>query len=438
MQIDLGATFPVNKVIVWQFNGDGRTYHNTKTQVSADGSNWTTVFDSATQGEYAETLAGKTHTFTQQNVRYVRDYLNGSTANIYNHWVEIEVWGTTTSAYIGNYYEWNGSAQTMTRYYGVYTERSRSGGGTLVAVRNSNGTGTNGLVYLLGDHLGSTSITADPVDGDKLSELRFKAWGETRYSLTSAPTDRRFTGQIEEAGLGLYFYGARYYDPVLSRFTQADTIIPSVGDVQAWDRYAYSYGNPVKYIDPDGHWPSPSKILSIGATICDLTATALSGAGIVVEVVAAVGGEMLTPFPGADGATGLAAGVVAYNKILNPIENELGVISLGLVAAADYLDNNHQLDRIQDPISGQEVTEFVLGADTTFSLASVAVGNTPITPDAFTDTLANLATLHYDVSRLGDNEPIWGLVQIKIVKPENNPGYIEFIRENQGDKNDRE
>jgi hypothetical protein len=49
-------------------------------------------------------------------------------------------------------------------------------------VRNSNGSGANGLVYLLGDHLGSTSITADPVDGDKLSELRFRAWGETRYA----------------------------------------------------------------------------------------------------------------------------------------------------------------------------------------------------------------------------------------------------------------
>ena len=27
--------------------------------------------------------------------------------------------------------------------------------------------------------------------------------------------------------------------------------------MQAWDRFAYSYGNPVKYIDPDGHDPIP-------------------------------------------------------------------------------------------------------------------------------------------------------------------------------------
>lgn len=39
----------------------------------------------------------------------------------------------------------------MVKYY--------SAGGTPVAVRHCNGTGTNGLVYLFGDHLGSTSIT---------------------------------------------------------------------------------------------------------------------------------------------------------------------------------------------------------------------------------------------------------------------------------------
>jgi RHS repeat-associated protein len=57
------------------------------------------------------------------------------------------------------------------------------------------------------------------------------------------------------ASIGLYFYNARWYDPYLNRWIQPDTIIPQNQGVQAWDRYAYSYGNPVKYIDPDGHWP---------------------------------------------------------------------------------------------------------------------------------------------------------------------------------------
>jgi hypothetical protein len=64
LQVDLGAVYSVDKVKVWHYGVGGRTYHNTKTEVSADGVTWTTVFDSAGSGEYAESAAGKTHTFT--------------------------------------------------------------------------------------------------------------------------------------------------------------------------------------------------------------------------------------------------------------------------------------------------------------------------------------------------------------------------------------
>ncbi len=57
VQIDLGGVYNVDKVVVWHYALDGRTYHNTKTQVSADGTNWTTVYDSAVSGEYPETAA---------------------------------------------------------------------------------------------------------------------------------------------------------------------------------------------------------------------------------------------------------------------------------------------------------------------------------------------------------------------------------------------
>jgi hypothetical protein len=47
------------------------------------------------------------------------------------------------------------------------------------------------------------------------------------------------------------FYNARWYDPSLGRFAQADTIVPS--GVQGLDRYAYTFNNPIRYIDPSGH-----------------------------------------------------------------------------------------------------------------------------------------------------------------------------------------
>ena len=61
------------------------------------------------------------------------------------------------------------------------------------------------------------------------------------------------SGQRAESSLGLLFYNARWYDPALGRFVQADTIIPGVGNPQAFDRYAYTLNNPMKYVDPSGH-----------------------------------------------------------------------------------------------------------------------------------------------------------------------------------------
>ncbi|HUN24181.1 MAG TPA: RHS repeat-associated core domain-containing protein [Anaerolineales bacterium] len=53
-------------------------------------------------------------------------------------------------------------------------------------------------------------------------------------------------------------YNARWYDPVLGRFAQADTIsfveaLPNPTDAKVFDRYAYVYNNPVRYNDPSGH-----------------------------------------------------------------------------------------------------------------------------------------------------------------------------------------
>ena len=80
-------------------------------------------------------------------------------------------------------------------------------------------------------------------------------YGETRYVWGSTPTDRRFTGQREEAALGsLYDYGARFYSPSLNRFISPDTIVPSPGNPADLNRYSYARGNPLKYTDPTGHF----------------------------------------------------------------------------------------------------------------------------------------------------------------------------------------
>lgn len=51
----------------------------------------------------------------------------------------------------------------------------------------------------------------------------------------------------------MYYFGARYYDPLTGRFTTRDTVFGSLNDPQSQNRYVYCLNNPHKYIDPDGH-----------------------------------------------------------------------------------------------------------------------------------------------------------------------------------------
>jgi len=111
-----------------------------------------------------------------------------------------------------------------------------------------------GEVYiLLSDHLGSTTVTLN-LDGSVKSEIRYDAWGATRYTNSTTPTERHYTGQIEEAQVALYFYNARWYDSTLGRFAQPDKIVPEVTQgIQAWDRFAYSNNSPIIHNDPSGN-----------------------------------------------------------------------------------------------------------------------------------------------------------------------------------------
>lgn len=90
--VDLGSVKTVSAVKVWHYYNDSRSYNDTKTEVSTDNSNWTTVFDSASSGTYPESSTGRTTTFNNKQVRYVRDWLNGSTSNANDHWVEIQAY----------------------------------------------------------------------------------------------------------------------------------------------------------------------------------------------------------------------------------------------------------------------------------------------------------------------------------------------------------
>jgi RHS repeat-associated protein len=90
--------------------------------------------------------------------------------------------------------------------------------------------------------------------GDRIADLRFKPWGSTRYAFGEQVTEYTFNGQRSKVeSFGLIYFQARWFDPALGRFSQADTIIPGVGNPISWDRYAFVINNPLKYVDPTGN-----------------------------------------------------------------------------------------------------------------------------------------------------------------------------------------
>ncbi|NPV85710.1 MAG: RHS repeat-associated core domain-containing protein, partial [Anaerolineae bacterium] len=157
-----------------------------------------------------------------------------------NNLVKSVVNGKTTY-YPGRHYQQNDD--TIHKCYTL--------GRQFVAVRTIQDE-TDTLHWVLDDHLGSTSVTASE-DGAWNSEIKYTAYGEVRWKSGLTPTSYRYTAQLEQPEAGLYFYVARFYDPALRRFIQADTLVPEGQGVQAWDRYAFANNNPVKYTDTSGH-----------------------------------------------------------------------------------------------------------------------------------------------------------------------------------------
>ncbi|MGB5051542.1 MAG: RHS repeat-associated core domain-containing protein [Caldilineaceae bacterium] len=151
--------------------------------------------------------------------------------------------GGVTTVYIAGLYEYSGTA--VKSYY--------TGPGGVVAMR-SGGT----VYYLLTDQLNSTARIVNTAGSIQATSYYFP-FGGNRGGAYSSLTTKRFTGQYHEStlpgGEGLYYYGARWYDAKLGRFVSADTIVPSAGNPQSFNRYSYVYNNPLRFVDVTGHDP---------------------------------------------------------------------------------------------------------------------------------------------------------------------------------------
>ena len=117
------------------------------------------------------------------------------------------------------------------------------------------------------DHLGSTSYITD----DKANITQYDAYlpyGELLVDEHSSSEELpyKFNGKQFDEETGLYYYGARYMNPVVSFWYGVD---PLAEKYQSIGGYVYCIGNPVKYFDPDGNTPWAAVAEGIGTFVLD-------------------------------------------------------------------------------------------------------------------------------------------------------------------------
>lgn len=121
---------------------------------------------------------------------------------------------------------------------------------------------TSGRTYFLTDAIGST-IALTNTTGALIQQYTYEPYGQVVLGTPSSTLTNpyQYTGR-ENDGTGLYYYRARYYDPLSKRFISEDPIGLAGGP----NGYAYVGGNPVNFIDPWGlvEIPNPNGIIPGG------------------------------------------------------------------------------------------------------------------------------------------------------------------------------
>ena len=99
-------------------------------------------------------------------------------------------------------------------------------------------------------------------------------------------TPYKFNGKVLDEETGLYYYGARYYDPKISIWLSVD---PLAEKGPQYSPYCYTFNNPINLTDPDGRWPDPTFGFRLGFKL------GLGSNGINFNVTASAGVEYRTP-----------------------------------------------------------------------------------------------------------------------------------------------
>lgn len=174
----------------------------------------------------------------------------------------------------------------------------------------SGGGSTTKTRYLHQDQLGSIWLVSD-ASGLRMEHTEYDPFGAMVLLEGTAEPHNGFTNQTRDFETGMYYFNARYYDPLLARFASADSLVPAAFDPQALNRYAYVRNSPLNLTDPTGHgwfknfFRKPLNTIGFVAQVLGGPMGVIAGAGLLsrsAEGRQLVSGEII-------------AGTVAFSAI---------------------------------------------------------------------------------------------------------------------------
>ena len=156
-------------------------------------------------------------------------------------------------------YVFNYAGRVLYEEHGLEKKRSYIYGQRKQLVRVEGIVGGGGeIIYYHHDNLGSTRVMTDS-QGQLIWEQDYLPFGEDLNKPGTIEIDfditveYKYTGQREIRGIGLYYYGARHYDPDIGRFITEDSYLGEIVNPLSQNLYIYVMQNPLKYIDPTGN-----------------------------------------------------------------------------------------------------------------------------------------------------------------------------------------
>ncbi|MBZ0183648.1 MAG: RHS repeat-associated core domain-containing protein, partial [Melioribacteraceae bacterium] len=209
--------------------------------------------------------------------------------------------------------------------------------------------------YYIKDHLGSIRITVDQ-NNEITNGQDYLPLGSIfrEYNIASTNENYDFTEKERDTETGLNYFGARYYDSDLGRWTSVD---PLADKYPGLSPYCYVANNPLVNYDPDGRFIGTLTGLVVGTVAGAVNAyvnnksimsgvleggTAGAIAGATVDLAVATGGGSLVVMGAAAIGGGLGS---ASGDIVGQISENMTSGGQEFSQAVGNVDLNQTLDK---------------------------------------------------------------------------------------------